>query len=373
MHLLIPDLLSTPEFLEQALAGLSLPGLEALLLNATAAKESMSHDLDARYPTPSLQPEMARSTPAWRWLYKQCGHEIPIEGCAPHAAAWMRQLPQGKSDGWWHLLAPCHFAATSDHLLLAGLAGHAEALHMTDAESIALAQSCRELLPSNARLACLAPRLWLLSYPIIDAIRTTDPIRAMGRNVDAWLPSDLHARGEAARAWRRLHNEIQMAWHFHPVNEARSAQRRLPINALWLYGGAQLGDLPKAHWNHIIADEIDPQLVALAEAWDVSSAFGVLHCSSDMVEGLSMPSDKSLVWLGALTRPAIDENIGAWRSALSRLDRDWLQALAEARIPFTLTMCSEHGSRSVRVKGNPRWAQRLCFWKRQSLQEQLSA
>jgi hypothetical protein len=164
-----------------------------------------------------------------------------------------------------------------------------------------------------------------------------------------------------------------MAWHFHPVNEARSAQQRLPINALWLYGGAQLGDLPKASWNHVIADGVDPQLGALAEAWNVNAEFDASQCGADLVERISMPSDKTLVWLGALTRPAIEEDIGTWRSALSRLDRDWLQALAAARIPFTFTMCSEHASRSVRVKGTARWEQKLSFWKRRSLQEHLSA
>ena len=41
------------------------------------------------------------------------------------------------------------------------------------------------------------------------------------------------------RPWRRLLNEIQMAWYEHPVNEARAQRGLPPVNALWLYGGAR--------------------------------------------------------------------------------------------------------------------------------------
>jgi hypothetical protein len=33
-------------------------------------------------------------------------------------------------------------------------------------------------------------------------------------------------------------NEIQMVWHEHPVNLAREERGEVPINSLWLYGGA---------------------------------------------------------------------------------------------------------------------------------------
>jgi hypothetical protein len=49
-----------------------------------------------------------------------------------------------------------------------------------------------------------------------------------------WWPQE-----DSLREWRRLLNEIQMVWHEHPVNLARAERAELPINSLWLFGGAQ--------------------------------------------------------------------------------------------------------------------------------------
>jgi hypothetical protein len=46
--------------------------------------------------------------------------------------------------------------------------------------------------------------------------------------------------GEAGREWRVLFNELQVLLHAHPVNAARIARGRLPINALWLWGAGSL-------------------------------------------------------------------------------------------------------------------------------------
>jgi hypothetical protein len=37
-----------------------------------------------------------------------------------------------------------------------------------------------------------------------------------------------------------------MAWHEHPVNQARQAMGLAPINSLWLYGGARPSQLTRA-------------------------------------------------------------------------------------------------------------------------------
>ncbi|UOF93947.1 MAG: hypothetical protein IR526_00995 [Bordetella sp.] len=38
--------------------------------------------------------------------------------------------------------------------------------------------------------------------------------------------------------WRRLLNHVQIIWHKHPINQKRQEKGLLPINMLWLYGGA---------------------------------------------------------------------------------------------------------------------------------------
>ena len=54
--------------------------------------------------------------------------------------------------------------------------------------------------------------------------------RAIGDNVAHWQP---RGADDAALAWRRCINEIQMAWFDHPVNAARAAAGKATINTLW--------------------------------------------------------------------------------------------------------------------------------------------
>src|SRR5690606_29208261 len=41
-------------------------------------------------------------------------------------------------------------------------------------------------------------------------------------------------------------NEVQMLWFDHPVNQARYQQGLVPINSLWLFGGARAEQLAAA-------------------------------------------------------------------------------------------------------------------------------
>lgn len=61
---------------------------------------------------------------------------------------------------------------------------------------------------------------------------------------------------------RRIMTELQMVLHPHPLNAQRERQRKLPVNALWLWGAGRLdavnGKAPRLLGNH-------PYLVGLAE------------------------------------------------------------------------------------------------------------
>ncbi|SAI71767.1 Uncharacterized protein conserved in bacteria [Bordetella ansorpii] len=81
--------------------------------------------------------------------------------------------------------------------------------------------------------APLAPHRWRVTLPEGLRPHTGSPRAVAGHNLNAWWPQDA-----TMRPWRRLLNEIQMAWYEHPVNEARAARGAAPVNGLWLYGGA---------------------------------------------------------------------------------------------------------------------------------------
>jgi hypothetical protein len=53
-------------------------------------------------------------------------------------------------------------------------------------------------------------------------------------SVNDWWQQDM-----TSRPWRRLVNEIQMLWFDHVVNQQRYEQQQVPVNSLWLFGGAR--------------------------------------------------------------------------------------------------------------------------------------
>ena len=63
----------------------------------------------------------------------------------------------------------------------------------------------------------------------------TRPADALGTDLLECLP-----QGDAGRRWRHLFNEAQVALHAHPVNTARAAAGKLPVNALWFWGAGSL-------------------------------------------------------------------------------------------------------------------------------------
>ncbi len=111
---------------------------------------------------------------------------------------------------------------------------HPSSFTITAAESDALFDAVAELwanstisvLPLNARQW----RVWL--KPEVST-RSITPAAIAEMHLADWWPQE-----DSLRDWRRLINEIQMVWHEHPVNLARAERGEVPINSLWLFGGA---------------------------------------------------------------------------------------------------------------------------------------
>lgn len=100
-------------------------------------------------------------------------------------------------------------------------------------ESAALLDTAQPLFDGTGfTVQPLSPQRWRLTLP--DGLRpqTASPMVVAGHRLNEWWRQDAETR-----PWRRLLNEIQMAWHEHPVNDDRAARGLPPVNALWLYGG----------------------------------------------------------------------------------------------------------------------------------------
>ncbi|KAG1242370.1 hypothetical protein G6F65_023057 [Rhizopus arrhizus] len=91
-------------------------------------------------------------------------------------------------------------------------------------ETAALLDTARPLFEGTGfAVDALSPQRWRLRLP--DGLRpqTASPQVVAGQRLNEWWRQDTETR-----PWRRLLNEIQMAWHEHPVNDARAARGLAP-------------------------------------------------------------------------------------------------------------------------------------------------
>lgn len=110
-------------------------------------------------------------------------------------------------------------------------------LDVSTGEAEALAAALRPLFgDAGAPLSIDTPSTWCL-HLLHGAPRAEfrAPADALGADLVECLPA-----GDDGRAWRRLFNETQIVLHAHPVNAARIAAGKRPVNALWFWGAGAL-------------------------------------------------------------------------------------------------------------------------------------
>lgn len=146
------------------------------------------------------------------WLAGQAG--APETGTAP---VWLADLT--------HLSVGTDRATLADPLQLDVRAEEGQAL---------LDAALPWLREDGFDAVALAPGRWRIMLPEGLSPRSASPAAVAANALHDWWPQDA-----ASRPWRRLLNSVQMAWHEHPVNDARAARGALPLNGLWLYGGAR--------------------------------------------------------------------------------------------------------------------------------------
>jgi hypothetical protein len=162
-------------------------------------------------------------------------------------AAWERAQTDepASSTQAWAWVTPCHWAMGREHATLTEPA----ALSLSEADSRALMAAMQLYFNEDGiTLHYAAPQRWLGAGELFRGLPTASLDRALGRSVDPWLPaSTLSGASPEGKKLRRLQNEMQMLMYTHPINEARSAQRLLPVNSIWFSG---TGDLPAGFTPH---------------------------------------------------------------------------------------------------------------------------
>ena len=215
-----------------------MPSL-TLVIPFALPPQALARDLRSQLNLPSLAKLLARaqqkerrdsetfaaSLPHEQWL---SGH-LP-DSSPPIAHLLMNALDCAPSPGVWFIAQPVHLHIARDHLVLTDY----RRLSVGQHEARALFDSVQPLFEEqNHELSFGNAHYWFIRADAWSDVRTCTPDAACGHNIDIWQPS-----GAAARDWRRLHNEVQMLWHQHPLNLAREERGELRVNALWLWGAS---------------------------------------------------------------------------------------------------------------------------------------
>ncbi len=268
-----------------------------LLLPFALPPAEHAKDLLAALDAPALAMALARAAPGRRQdgdaFAAMLPHEALLSGTAADtspaiAAALMHRLAVPSTAGYWFVLQPVHFHVARDHLVLTD----PSQLVLDDLEARTLFDAVQPLFAElGHELRYGSPRYWFLRADAWHTLRTCTPAAATGHNVDVWLP-----RGAGERDWRRLHNEVQMQWHIHPLNEQRELRGQNRVNALWLWGGAVAGaTTPNAFANQLIEPSVEQP--------------------GDPAAGSLLQVDSTLI------ASALAGDWGSWLAALQAIDR----------------------------------------------------
>ncbi len=175
------------------------------------------------------------------------------------AAALTRLLDAGEGEARgasWLRADPAHIRPDINGARLLGVGAN---LGLDQADVAALLPALRPLF-GDAGFALDAPHpsRWYLRLSAGTPLPAfAAPDEALGDDV-----FDHAQRGDAARRWRALESEVQILLHNHPHNAARLAAGRVPVNALWFWGGGDLPDAVSAAVPTVYSD--DPAVLGAA-------------------------------------------------------------------------------------------------------------
>jgi hypothetical protein len=284
----------------------------------------------------------------WRsWLATWSGNqELALSAPATVAAAASRTTAADANGRMMWIATPVH--------LVAGLASvHMDARGLLKVEPDVrrdLAQEFNNVFgESGFRLEALPSAGFLLTGPRIGDRDTVEPARVLGASITEVLPE-----ASSAPRLRRLLAEIEMWLHGHRVNAARQRAGRLPITALWLWGGGTAREGVALDMDHELlttdsTDTVPASVVrGAALAATATPAPGVAFGSDPFLHGLwracgsnvrNTPASFDEV-LGHTGRRAVfvlelshafnEHPHWTLREALADLDRRWIVGALEA-------------------------------------------
>lgn len=178
-------------------------------------------------------------TPAEGLKLQDLGFEAPATACiGAGLGPWHATESQTDHTVW--VAQMCATVISQERATILPLA----LVEAAQSDIAALEQSASPLFGDDGdgiQITPLSDGLWRVHADFPENGRTISPMALAGQDLGDWWPTE-----SAWRSWRKRVNEIQMAWHDHPVNQARELRGLPPINSVWLYGGAK-GFEPKTN------------------------------------------------------------------------------------------------------------------------------
>ena len=279
--LVLPFALPLPEFAPDLIRALEAPSL-ATLLSRTSGARRLAVDASAH------------ALPHEAWLARSLQLS---DGRPAFAHAAMRGFGLDPGAANWRLVTPAHIQIARSHLMMAD----PRQLQLHEQDSRALFDSARQLCHElGHELRYGDASTWFLRADDWQGFDTASPDTVVGMDLTDFMPKNAEAR-----PFRRLQNEVQMAWHAHPANAAREARRLAPVNAFWVWGdGGAPGKIPA------LATYDTPGWLA---------ALGGRRLESlDALDGV-LTQDGMLV-AGNLAEAAIAADWGAWLAQMQQLE-----------------------------------------------------
>jgi hypothetical protein len=321
--LLLPGLRIPSDVAAAIVPGVAAPVLRALFGRATRAALSQH-----------------QHAPHRDWIAQHVDARAATGG-APYAFAALGGQVNG-DETVWHA-DPIHLELARDGLIALPLVRPPD-----DQEATALLAAADAIAASaGARFARAGDR-WFMRAPGSWRLDTAPVETVWGTSLHEQLPT-----GPEALQWNRLLNEIQMAWHAHPVNAAREERGESTVNGLWLHGGAAWTALPRLPFAAVASDAPELTGAALAAGTPV------------LAPAAAWPDGTLALWSDAL-KPRVLHDWPGWQAAVQAIDARLADRPRVLPIDFVLG-----GQRSaLGLRWRP--ADRLKFWRARPLEEVLS-
>lgn len=313
MHLLIPFAHGQSPDCAMALQALRLPNLQRLLQELTARDPDLD-DVSSLSPpheralalayglTPPGAPAPDGQLPWGAWHAARAAVSTPVSASATEEA--------------WAVITPVHWAVQTNHITMSD----PEALQLSQADSRALLAAMEPYFTEDGiRLVYDTPTRWLACGEVFRGLATASLDRVVGRPVDNWLP-----KAAAARALRRLQQEMQMLLYTHPLTDARVAQGQVAVNSFWVSGSGALGA-------------------------DAAARLQTPHPAPHPALNSAPDTEPGIVVVQNLRSAALREDWTAWAAAWQQVDENECAAcLAQAKRgdAVSLTLCGERGFQS---------------------------